>query len=164
MKSYRLTCIVYLIRSTSLYGGALFNNSASITKRQSSAIIYTSKKIQSYGSYNKYTWTLRLESKKKMLYTPWSTGCNVDLNEHALKAIDEKQRIKASITLKWCNSIRFVKLKEGKKYTPHFFRVSAVRVINTFSFKREESLLPSRNILSCYDLDGYRRLTSADSG
>lgn len=25
MKSYRLTCIVYLIRSTSLYGGAKFN-------------------------------------------------------------------------------------------------------------------------------------------
>lgn len=85
-------------------------------------------------------------------------GFNVDLNEHALKAIDEKQRIKASITLKWC------KLKEGKKYTPHFFRVSAVRVINIFSFKREESLLPSKNLLSCYDLDGYRRLTSADSG
>lgn len=101
-----------------------------------------------------------------MLYTYQiiHRGFNVDLNEHALKAIDEKQRIKASITLKWCNSIRFVKLKEGKKYTPHFFRVSAVGVINIFSFKREESLLPSKNILSCYDLDGYRRLTSADSG
>lgn len=101
-----------------------------------------------------------------MLYTYQiiHPGFNVDLNEHALKAIDEKQRIKASITLKWCNSLRFGKLKEGKKYTPHFFRVSAVWVINIFPFKREESLLPSKNLLSCYDLDGYRRLTSADSG
>lgn len=101
-----------------------------------------------------------------MLYTYQiiHRGFNVDLNEHALKAIYEKQRIKASITLKWCNSIRFVKLKESKKYTPHFFRVSDVWVINTFSFKREESLLLSKNLLSCYDLDGYRRLTSADSG
>lgn len=102
------------------------------------------------------------QKAKKKCFIP--RGFNVDLNEHALKAIDEKQRIKASITLKWCNFLRFGKLKEGKKYTPHFFRVSDVWVINTFSFKREESLLPSRNILSCYDLDGYRRLTSADSG
>lgn len=58
-----------------------------------------------------------------MLYTYQiiHRGFNVDLNEHALKAIDEKQRIKASITFEMVLFLKVRKVERGQKIYASLF-------------------------------------------
>lgn len=102
--------------------------------------------------------------KKSLVPIKLSTILICRFNEHLWQQMKKNQRNKASINLKMVQFVKVKKVERGQKNTPHLFRVSAVWVINIFPFTREWSLLPSINLLSCYDLDGYRRLTSADSG